>query len=72
MTPHDFAAEEKGEINYTNRDMWKAMGEVFECSQNLFTRLGGFEILWAGAVAFFDTLNEPDIEWIISIFEKYK
>lgn len=37
--------------------MGKAIGEVFECSQNLFTGLGGFEIFWAGAVAFFNTLD---------------
>lgn len=36
--------------------MGKAIGEVFEGSQNLFTGLGGFEIFRAGAVAFFNTL----------------
>lgn len=38
--------------------MWKAIGEVFERSQYLFTRLGGFEIFWASAIAFFNTLNK--------------
>lgn len=41
----------------TNRDMWKAVGEVFECCQNLLAGFCCFEIFGAGAVAFLDTLQ---------------